>query len=88
MSMADNRWSIVAVADDGETASIEVNKHSHLRQLLVKAVNELYGPGHNVDEYELVVGGVKQVNLDLTLEQAGLRDEAEVVVQPQDVSKG
>jgi len=86
--MADNRWTIVAVADDGEDVKIEENKHGHLRQLLAKAVRELYGTNHNVDEYELVIDGVTQVNLDLTLEQAGLHDEAEVVVQPRDVSKG
>jgi hypothetical protein len=83
-----NRWIIVVVADDGEHVEIEENKHSHLRQLLTKAIRELYGHGHKVDEYELVIGGVVQVSLDLTLEQAGLHEKAEVVVQPRDVSKG
>ena len=86
--MADNRWTITAVADDGDQASIEENKDSHLRRLLTRAVRDLYGPGKDDDQYEIVIGGVTQTDVNVTLEQADLHDGSEVVVQPKDVSKG
>lgn len=82
------RWTITAIADDGEHASIKEDDDGHLRQLLAKAVHVLYGADKNVEDYELVIAGVTQTNLDLTLEQAGLHDGSEVIVQPKDVSKG
>lgn len=86
--MADKRWTIIAVADDGEQASIEESKDGHLRQLLARAVRDLYGPDEDDEQYEIVIGGITQTDLDATLEQAGLHDGSEVVVQPKDVSKG
>jgi hypothetical protein len=86
--MADHRWAITAIADDGDKASIEENKDGSLRRLLTRAVRDLYGPGKDDEEYEIVIGGVIQADLDATLEQAGLHDGSEVVVQPTDVSKG
>lgn len=86
--MADARWTIVAVADDGDEAKIEEGKNGELRRLLREAVRRLYGDGHDVEKYELVIGGVIQQDLDVTLEQAGLHDGSEIVVQPKDVSRG
>jgi hypothetical protein len=86
--MAGERWTIIAVADDGDEARIEESKDGELRRLLREAVRRLYGEGHDVDKYELVIGGVVQQDLEVTLEQAGLHDGSEVVVQPRDVSRG
>jgi hypothetical protein len=86
--VADHRWTITAVADDGDEASIEEAKDGSLRQLLSRAVHDLYGAGKDDEKYEIVIGGGIQANLDATLEQAGLHDGSEVVVQPKDVSKG
>jgi len=82
------RWKITAVADDGEHVTIEENKDGLLRRLLTEAVKKLYGEDKKVDEYEIVISGTVQTNLDVTLEQADLHDGSEVVVQPKDVSRG
>ena len=84
----NNRWTITAVADDGDKASIGETKDRQLRVLLTRAVQDLYGYGKDDEQYEIVIGGVAQTDLDASLEQAGLYDGAEVVVQPKDVSKG
>jgi hypothetical protein len=81
-------WTIIAVAGDGGEARLEENPHSLLRHLLIQAVHRLYGAHVNADDYEIVIDGVAQTNLDISLEQAGLHNDAEVVVQPRDVSKG
>jgi hypothetical protein len=86
--VADHRWTITAVADDGDVASIEEDKDGSLRRLLTRAVRDLYGPGKDDEQYEIVIAGTVQANLDATLEQAGLHDGSEVVAQPKDVSKG
>ena len=83
-----DRWKITAIADDGEHVTIEENKDGLLRRLLTEAVKKLYGEDKKVEEYEIVIGGTVQTNLEVSLEQAGLHDGSEVVVQPKDVSKG
>lgn len=82
------QWKITAVADDGEHVVIAEDKDNVLRRLLIAAVRELYGRDKKVDEYELVIKGTVQTDLDITLEHAGLHDGSEVVVQPVDVSRG
>jgi len=86
--MANHRWTITAIADDGDKASIEESEDGSLRRLLTTAVRDIYGPGKDDEKYEIVIGGIVQANLDATLEQAGLHDGSDVVVQPKDVSKG
>lgn len=83
-----DRWKITAIADDGEHVTIEENKDGLLRRLLAEAVKELYGEDKKTEEYEILVNGTVQTNLDVSLEQVGLRDGSEVVVQPKDVSRG
>jgi len=83
-----DRWKITAIADDGEHVTIEESKDGLLRRLLTEAVKKLYGEDKKVDEYEIVVNGTVQTDLDLSLEQADLHDGSEVVVQPKDVSRG
>lgn len=83
-----DQWKITAVADDGEHVTIEEDKDGLLRRLLTTAVHKLYGEHKEVDKYEIVIDGTVQANLDVSLEQAGLHDGSEVVVQPVDVSKG
>ena len=83
-----DRWKITAIADDGEHVTIEENKDGLLRRLLTEAVKKLYGEDKKVEEYEIVISGTVRTNLDVSLEQVGLHDGSEVVVQPKDVSKG
>jgi hypothetical protein len=83
-----DRWEIIAIADDGEHVAIEENKDGLLHRLLTEAVKKLYGEDKKTEEYEIVITGTVQTNLDVSLEQAGLYDGSEVVVQPKDVSKG
>jgi hypothetical protein len=85
---AQNIWSITAAAADGDEVTLEESPHSVLSHLLGEAVRRLYGDHARVDDYELLIGGTVQTNLQLTLEQAGLHDNAEVVVQPKNVSRG
>ena len=83
-----DRWKITAIADDGEHVTVEENKNGLLRRLLTEAVHKLYGEDKKVEEYEILIDGTVQTNLDVSLEQAGLHDGSEVVVQPKDVSRG
>lgn len=82
------RWTIVAVSDDGEQAEIAENEHATLHTLLVAAVHRLDGEHAEVAKYEIVIAGVPQEDLHLTLAQAGLHNGAEVVVHLRDVHRG
>ena len=83
-----DRWKITAITDDGEHVTIEENKDGLLLRLLTEVVHKLYGEDKKVEEYEILINGTVQTNLDVSLEQAGLHDGSEVVVQPKDVSRG
>lgn len=85
---AQGLWTIIAVAADGDEARLEESPHSPLRQLLDRAVHQLYGQAANPGDYEVLINGVVQTDLETSLQQAGLHTDAEVVVQPKDVSKG
>jgi hypothetical protein len=86
---ATRRWTIVVANGEGDTAEVRLNEHAHLRQLLRDGLQALYGtPTPNPDDYDLLIGGEVQANLDLSLTEAGLRDHAEVVLLPKDVSRG
>jgi hypothetical protein len=86
---ATRRWTFVVANGEGDTAEVTLNEHAHLRQLLRDGLKALYGtPTPNPDDYDLLIGGGVQANLDLTLTEAGLRDHAEVVLLPKDVSRG
>jgi len=87
-TIAQELWTIVAVAGDGDEARFEDNPHSPLRHLLDQAVRRLYGQAANPSDYEMLIAGTVQTDLEISLQQAGLRNGAEVVVQPRDVSKG
>jgi hypothetical protein len=81
-------WTIVAVAADGDEAQLEESEHGSLHQLLDRAVHRLYGDHAKPGDYEVLIQGAVQTDLAISLKKAGLRDQAEVVVQPKDVSKG
>ena len=85
---AQSVWTITAVAADGEEARIQESPHSLLNHLLGRAVRRLYGEHATAADYELLISGIVQTNLQLSLEQAGLHDDAEVIVQPKNVSRG
>lgn len=84
---ADNRWTITVAGGEGDTDTVDLNRHAHIRQLRHEGVSELYGKSVNPDEYDVLVDGVVG-NLDATLEDAGLSDGAEVTILPKDVSRG
>jgi len=84
---ADNRWTITVAGGEGDTATADLNRHAHIRQLRHEGVRELYGNSVNPDDYDVLIDGVV-ANLDTTLEDAGLSDGAEVTILPKDVSRG
>lgn len=84
----EKRWTITAVSDAGDEVRISENDDATLQTLLTEAVHKLYGEHANVAEYEIVIAGVAQKDLALSLEQAGLHDGSEVVVQVKDVHRG
>jgi hypothetical protein len=89
VAQATQRWTIVVANGEGDTAEVTLNQHVHLRQLLREGLKALYGTSApNPDNYDLLIDGMVQVALDLTLAEAGLRNQAEVVILPQDVSRG
>lgn len=84
----DNNITITAAGAEGDTAPIKVNIHQHLRQVLHEALKELYGsPAPDPAEYDIVFGGTI-LDLDKTIEEAGLVDGSEIAVLPKDVSRG
>lgn len=85
---AQRIWTITAVAADGDEARLEESPHSLLHHLLDQAVRRLYGDHANPADYELLVNGTVQTDLEVSLERAGLHDGSEVVVQPKNVSRG
>jgi hypothetical protein len=84
---ADNKWTITVAGGEGDTDSVTLNRHAHIRQLRHEGVRELYGNNVNPDDYDVLVAGVV-ANLESTLEEAGLSDGAEVTILPKDVSRG
>jgi hypothetical protein len=88
MAAEDHNWTIVAADGEGDTVDLREPKDSRLEHLLRQAVHHLVGAHAKVDDYELLIGGVVQTNLELTLEAAGLHDRAEVVIMLKDVNRG
>ena len=88
MTEKSNHWTIIAATDSGDEVSISAHPGETLKALLVKAVHELFGEHSNPEEYEILIGGVQAENLGLSLEQAGLHDGSEVIVQKIDVHRG
>lgn len=84
----NHEWTIVAVSDAGDEARIPEKPDASLETLLTKAVHKLYGEHADVSKYEIQIDGTSQENLGLTLEQAGLHDGSEVVVQVKEVHRG
>lgn len=84
---ADNRWTITVAGGEGDTATITINRHAHIRHLRQEGVTALYGAHVVPDGYDVLVDGVV-ANLDATLEDAHLSDGAEVTILPKDVSRG
>ena len=89
VAQTTQRWTIVVANGEGDTAEVTLNQHAHLHQLLRDGLKALYGtPTPNPDDYDLLIDGMVQTDLGLTLAEAGLRDDAEVVILPKDVSRG
>lgn len=84
----DNNITINAAGAEGDTAPVKVNVHQSLRQVLREALKELYGsPTPDPADYDIVFGGTL-LDLDKTVEEAGLIDGSEIAVVPKDVSRG
>jgi hypothetical protein len=84
---ADNRWTIIVAGGEGDTATVILGRHAHVRQLRHEGVHVLYGTHVNPDAYDVLIDGVV-ANLEASLEDAGLFDGAEVTILPKDVSRG
>ncbi len=83
-----NKITVVVVAAEGDTATIEVNLHQHVRDFLRRALKELYGnPGPDPDGYDVVINGAI-ADVNVTIDEAGLETASEVAVLPKDVSRG
>ena len=85
--MPDNEWTITVAGGEGDTESVTINRHSHIRQLRNEGVRVLYGAGTNADDYDVLIEGVV-ADLEATLEEAGLANGSEVSILPKDVSRG
>jgi len=83
----ENDWTITVAGGEGDTKSVMVNRHAHIRQLRKEGVEALYGNDVKADDYDVLIDGVV-ANLDSTLEEAGLGNGSEVSVLPKDVSRG
>jgi hypothetical protein len=81
-------WSITVISGEGDEETVEINEHNHLQQLLQKGVKELYGETAKADDYDLVINGVTQTNLQATLTEAGLQNDSEVTILSKDVNRG
>jgi hypothetical protein len=83
------RWMIEVADQEGDDATVVLNEHVELSQLLRKGLDALYGePPRNPDDFDLVIAGAAATNLSETLAQAGLHDRSEVVISPKHVGRG
>jgi len=82
-------WTIVVVDQGGDQAEVRENEHAPLTELLHKGLKALFGePVPNSADYVLIINGVEQTDLGKSLATAGLKDHAEVMILPADVSRG
>lgn len=90
MNAPHDPLATITVADDaGATATVDVNLHVKLEQLLRRGLKALYGePGPSPSEYELVIGGTLQEDLDRTLADAGVATGSEVSILRKDLPRG
>ncbi len=90
MNASHDPLASITVADDaGATATIEINPHVKLDQLLRRGLKALYGePGPNAGDYDLVIGGTIQEDLDRTIADVGLADGSEVAILRKDLPRG
>lgn len=87
-SATQNNWTIIAADQEGDTKSLKENEHAHLDQLLREGVRELIGPHANPGDYDILINGTIQEDLSITLTAAGLHNDSEVLILPQNVSRG
>ena len=81
--------TIVVTDDAGATASVDIQRHVKLAQLLRRGLAALYGePGPRPDEYDLLIGGTIQDVLERSVEEAGLSSGAEVAILRKEISRG
>jgi hypothetical protein len=83
------RWTIEVADQEGDDATLELNEHDELSQLLRNGLDALYGEPHrNPDDFDLVIAGAAVDKLNQTLAQAGLENGSEVVISPKHVGRG
>ena len=88
ISATQHEWTIIAADQEGDPKSITENEHGHLDKLLREGVRELIGHHANPGDYDLLIAGTVQEDLNRTLVDAGLHDHSEVLILPKDVSRG
>lgn len=84
-----HRLTIVAANQEGDVEEVKLQSDDRVRELLRKALHELYPKQHlDPGDYDLLICGVVVTDLDQTVHHAGLHDRSEVVLAPKDVSRG
>lgn len=83
-----NTISVKVIGQEGDSAVVDVNIHQKLHHLLEVGLKALYNPTPNASEYEMVFNGSVLSNLAMTIDQAGIRNENRVTIQPKDISRG
>jgi hypothetical protein len=85
---AVKKLTIVVADGEGDTKDVIENEHGTLKHLLRRGLKELVGDHADPAEYDLLINGTIQENLEETLVKAGLKDGSEVVILSKDVSRG
>jgi len=84
-----NKIDVTVSGQEGDTKSIEINIHQHLKQLLHEGLIALYGkPSPDPEKYDLVFKGKILSELNQTIEQAGIHRGDEVSILPKEISRG
>jgi hypothetical protein len=85
----DHKLTIVVVDGEGDEATVTLNAHQHLAQLLREGLAALLGePVPDPGDYDLLIGGTPVSDLTQTLMEVALKDGSEVVIMAKDVSRG
>lgn len=86
---SDHLVDILVGDSDGDEETIRVNANNPLSVLLQKGLKALHPhEGLNPGDYDLVINGTVQENLDVKVGDAGLHDGSDVSIQSKDVSRG
>lgn len=84
-----NKIDVIVSGQEGDTKTIEINVHQHLKQLLHEGLTALYGkPSPDPEKYDLVFKGNILFELNRTIEEAGIQSGDEISILPKEISRG